>query len=119
MPALLSPTLLLRQFGSIAAGFPSPAQGYEDEPLDLNALLVRHPAATYFYRVRGNALADEGIRDGALLVVDRSISPRPGRLVVVDWNGERDVCHMPAFLDGGESLRVWGTVTAIITRLKP
>jgi len=109
--------LILRRFGPITAGFPSPAQGYEDEPLDLNELLIRHPAATFFFRVRGDALAREGIRDGSILVVDRSITPRPDRLVIADWNGEREVCHMPAFLDGGEGLQVWGVVTAIITKV--
>ena len=117
MVARLFPPLVLRRFGPIAAGFPSPAQGYEDEPLDLNALLIRHPAATYFYRVRGDALIHEGIRDGSILVVDRSVTPRAGSLVVADFNGERDVLRMPAFLDGGESLEIWGVVTAIITRV--
>ena len=109
--------LFLRRFGPIAAGYPSPAQGYEDEPLDLNELLVKHPAATFFYRVRGNALMKDGVRDGSILIVDRSVSPTPGRLVIADWNGERDVCHMPAYLDGGDELQVWGVVTAIITKV--
>ncbi|MEL6795186.1 MAG: S24 family peptidase [Planctomycetota bacterium] len=110
---------MLRSLGSVSAGFPSPAQGYEDEPLDLNELLIRHPAATFFFRVRGDSLKAEGIRDGSLLVVDRSRTPGPGVIVVADWNGEREVCRMPSFLDGGESLVVWGVVTAVITRLRP
>lgn len=117
MVARIFPPLTLRHFGPIAAGFPSPAQGYEDEPLDLNSLLIRHPAATFFYRVRGDALLRDGIRDGSLLVVDRSITARPGMIVVADFNGERDVLTMPAYLDGGETLEVWGVVTAIITRI--
>lgn len=112
-------TLRLRRFGLISAGFPSPAQGYEDEPLDLNAELIRHPAATYFYRARGDALKSEGIRDGSILVVDRSITPQAGQLVVADFNGERDVLRMPNYLDGGDTLEVWGKITAIITVLKP
>ncbi len=111
------PTLPLRHFGSIAAGFPSPAQGYEDEPLDLNSLLIRHPAATFFYRVRGDSHRADGILDGSILVVDRSVKPAAGRFVIADWHGERQVCRMPAFLDGGDQLQVWGTVTGVITRL--
>jgi hypothetical protein len=72
------PTLTLRRFGSIAAGFPSPAQGYEDEPLDLNDLLIRHPAATFFFRARGDRYRADGILDGSILVVDRSVKPAPG-----------------------------------------
>lgn len=116
MPRSL-PTLTLRRFGTIAAGFPSPAQGYEDEPLDLNELLIRHPAATFFFRARGDRYRADGILDGSILVVDRSVRPTTGRFVVADWHGERQVCRMPAFLDGGEELLVWGTVTGVITRL--
>lgn len=71
----------------IAAGFTSAAEGYEDEPLNLQAWLVTHPAATFFYRVRGDALRHEYIRDGSILVVDRSLTPERGRLVVTE---ERD-----------------------------
>lgn len=119
VPSLSRTSFVLRSLGSVSAGFPSPAQGYEDEPLDLNELLIRHPAATFFFRVRGDSLKAEGIRDGSLLVVDRSRTPGPGVIVVADWNGEREVCRMPSFLDGGESLVVWGVVTAVITRLRP
>jgi len=117
----------IRTFGQIAAGFPSPAQGYEDEPLDLNQLLIQHPAATFFFRARGRHLAREGIHDGSLLVVDRSVTPRPGRLVVADENGERVVCRLGQTSgqhtgnacdhDQQPALQVWGVVTAIITRL--
>ena len=119
MAARVFPPLVLRRFGPVAAGFPSPAQGYEDEPLDFNALLIRRPAATFMFRVRGDALLREGIRDGSILVVDRSLTPRPGMMVVADFNGERDVLKMPAFLDGGQSLEVWGVVTAVVTRITP
>ncbi|MBB6429924.1 LexA family protein [Algisphaera agarilytica] len=68
-------SFVLPVWGAIPGGYPSPAQGYEDDPLDLHALLVRHPAATFFMKVRGNHLRSEGIRDGSILVVDRSITP--------------------------------------------
>ncbi len=117
------PRLILRRFGSVNAGFPSPAQGYEDEPLDLNEWLVRHPAATFFFRARGPHLAREGIRDGSLLVVDRSIQPTKGRLVVADQDGERVVCRLGNQPRGdvdaapGDGLRVWGVVTAVIFKV--
>ena len=64
-----------RVSGSVVAGFPSPAEQYLEPPLDLNELLVKRPAATYFVRVEGDSMVGAGIRDGDLLVVDRSLRP--------------------------------------------
>ena len=61
--------------GSVVAGFPSPAEQYLEPPLDLNELLVKRPAATYFVRVEGDSMIGAGIRDKDLLVVDRSLTP--------------------------------------------
>ena len=58
--------------GSVVAGFPSPAEQYHEPPLDLNELLVKRPAATYFVRVEGDSMIGAGIHEGDLLVVDRS-----------------------------------------------
>src|SRR5258707_989953 len=79
--------LLVRFSDNLSAGFPSAAEGYEDEPLNLHAWLVRNPAATFFYRVSGDDLAAEHVRDGSILVVDRSLSPRAGHLVLVEVDG--------------------------------
>lgn len=46
------------------AGFPSPAEQYQEPPLDLNELLVKRPAATYFVRVEGDSMVGAGISDG-------------------------------------------------------
>jgi DNA polymerase V len=113
MSSSLSPRLF-RRFGAIPAGFPSPAQGYEDEPLDLHELLVPRPAATFFYRVRGSDLEGEGLPHDAILVVDRSVTPRPGDLVLADREGERLVCRLPRGSSAG--LVVWGAVTAAVVR---
>lgn len=102
-----------RRFGAIPAGFPSPAQGYEDEPLDLHELLVPRPAATFFFRVRGSDLERDGLPHNAILVVDRSVKARPGQLVVADRDGERLVLRLTGT---GEGLVVWGTVTAAVVR---
>ena len=109
---LLIPTTI-RQFGAIPAGFPSPAQGYEDEPLDLNELLMPRPAASFFYRVSGSDLERDGLPHDAILVVDRSVIPKPGQLVVADRDGLRLVCRLP---QSAEDLIVWGTVTAAVVR---
>jgi len=106
--------MIVSRFGNVSCGYPSPAQGYEDEPLDLHELLVRHPAATFFYRVRGEELMGEGIRDGSILVVDRSITPKAGQLVIADLDDERIVTRMDRHYP--RELTVWGVVTAAVVR---
>lgn len=74
--------------GSVAAGFPSPAEQYVEPPLDLNERLVKHPAATYFVQVVGDSMIGEGIRNGDLLVVDRSLTPVDGDIIIAAVDGE-------------------------------
>lgn len=71
----------------VAAGFPSPAAGELNGSLDLNDLCIRHPAATYFIRSRGESMIDAGIADGDILVVDRSLSPRNGDIIIAELEG--------------------------------
>ena len=59
--------------GGVRAGFPSPAQDYETEAIDLNKELVRHPATTFYARAYGDSMHDSGIDDGDLLIVAKSI----------------------------------------------
>ena len=74
--------------GSVVAGFPSPAEQYLEPPLDLNELLVKRPAATYFVRVQGDSMIGAGIHDGDLLVVDRSLSPASGDVIIASIDGD-------------------------------
>lgn len=71
----------------VAAGFPSPADDYVEVGIDLNEQLIRHPTSTFFLRVSGESMTGAGIHDGDLLVVDRSLEPRPGRVVVAVLDG--------------------------------
>ena len=71
----------------VTAGFPSPADDYVDVGIDLNDQLIRHPSSTFFLRVSGDSMTGAGIHDGDLLVVDRSLDPRPGRIVVAVLDG--------------------------------
>lgn len=119
--------------GTVMAGFPSPAEQYVERPLDLNELLVARPAATYFVRAEGDSMEGAGIRAGDLLVVDRSLEPEDGSVVIacVDGgftvktlrlgrNGIRLVAANPAYapirFKGEMELRVFGVVTAVIHR---
>ena len=74
--------------GTVVAGFPSPAEQYLEPPLDLNALLVKRPAATYFVRVEGDSMINAGILPGDLLVVDRSLTPVDGDIIIAAVDGE-------------------------------
>ncbi|MEQ8226799.1 MAG: translesion error-prone DNA polymerase V autoproteolytic subunit [Rhodospirillales bacterium] len=72
---------------SVPAGFPSPAEDFADGALDLNDL-IEHPAATFIVRVSGYSMTGAGIFDGDLLIVDRSIKPRSGQIVVAVMAGD-------------------------------
>ena len=69
------------------SGFPSPAADYLEKTLDLHRLLVEHPAATFFMRAAGDGMREAGIFSGDLLIVDRSLPPEDGRIVVAIQDG--------------------------------
>ena len=71
----------------VSAGFPSPAGDYIECRLDLNEHLIQHPSATFFVRVAGESMVGAGIHDGDMLIVDRSLEPVHGSVVVAALNG--------------------------------
>jgi DNA polymerase V len=71
-----------------SAGFPAPGDDLVEKPLDLNDLLIDNPTATFFVRVAGDSMEGAGIYDGDILVVDRSVQPTDGRIVVAAVFGE-------------------------------
>ena len=75
--------------GSLSAGFPSPATDHDERQLDINDYLVRNPVATFFFPVEGRSMEGAEIFAGDILVVDRSVMPRHGHIVVAFVNGER------------------------------
>lgn len=72
----------------IRAGFPSPAQDYMSDSIDLNQELIRHPATTFYARAVGDSMKGCGIDDGDLLVIDKAIDPQEGDIVVAYIDGE-------------------------------
>ena len=72
----------------VRAGFPSPAQDYMTDSIDLNRELIRHPATTFYARASGDSMKDCGIDDGDLLVIDKALEPRDGDIVVAFIDGE-------------------------------
>lgn len=74
--------------GRMPAGFPSPAAQYIQQSLDLNELVVRHPSATFYAWAEGLSMELAGIFDGDLLVIDRSLEPVDGDVVIAAVAGE-------------------------------
>lgn len=136
-PAVIQPAtdpakLLLPLFtGKVAAGFPSPADDYVEKNLDLNELLVQKPAATFFVRAQGESMLGAGIHPNDILVVDRSIEPVAGKIVICALNGELTVKRLqreqqqwklqaenPDYADiaihEDLDMVIWGVVTNVI-----
>ncbi len=72
----------------VKAGFPSPAEDYSDIKLDLNKELIKNPSATFFARVSGESMTGDGIDNGDLIIIDRSVTPADGSLAVCYLDGE-------------------------------
>jgi DNA polymerase V len=116
---------------AVQAGFPSPADDYLEETLDLGKRLVKHPTATFLVKVKGDSMANAGIRQGDILVVDRSMKPSNGNIVVAAINGEFTVKRLkikdnkiflvpesnnysPIQIEESEDTYIWGVVTSCI-----
>jgi DNA polymerase V len=115
----------------IQAGFPSSAENDLEKMLDLNELLVAHPAATFFVRVKGDSMKNAGIFSGDVLVVDRSLEPTDNKIIVAVVGNEFTVKRLkisqgkisllpenPAYpileVKEGSDFQVWGVVTYVI-----
>lgn len=115
----------------ISAGFPSPASDFIDLKIDLNKYLIQQPSATFFARVKGDSMKDEGIQDEDLLVIDRSIEPIDGKIAVCFIDGdftvkkiklEKGTCwlmpandnYQPIKVTSENELMIWGVVTHVI-----
>jgi DNA polymerase V len=119
----------------VAAGFPSPAEAHMDSELDLNEYITRNPASTFYVRVEGNSMLGAGIHPNDLLVVDLSLEPRDGNIVIAFINGEftvkrlklsknKQVSLLPEnenypvlTIKEGMDFRIWGVVTNVIHAL--
>ena len=73
---------------SISAGFPSPADDYTEENIDLNEHLISNPFSTFFLRVKGDSMLNAGIKDKDLIIVDKSLRAKPGNIVIAMIDGE-------------------------------
>lgn len=112
-------------------GFPSPADDYLAGPLDLNTYLIKHPAATFLMRATEDSMVKAGIHPGDILVVDRSLEPSHGRIVIAAVEGRLTVkrlqigqnglmllaendAYSPIRVDKENGVEIWGVVTNVI-----
>lgn len=123
---------------NIKAGFPSPADDYLRDSLDFNRDLIKNPEATFYGRVSGNSMRDAGINEGDIAVIDRSLQPTDGDVIVAYVNEEftikyLDLTHKeegyielrpanpdysPIRIDSTDNFRVWGVVVWTIKQWK-
>lgn len=115
----------------VAAGFPSPADEHMESHLDLNEHLIKHPAATFFVRVAGLSMIDAGIHENDILIVDRSLTPAHGKIVIAAIDGQLTVKRLhqkdkklflmpenknypPIEMTENNEIYIWGVVTNVI-----
>lgn len=135
LPLLVADAPLLGSLlnNTVCAGFPSPAEDLGAQRIDLTALLITHAQATYFLKASGQSMVDAGIFDGDIMIVDRAIKPRHGHIVVAVVDGDFTVKRLyqragrvklraanvtfPEIVPkDGQTIEVWGVVTATIKR---
>lgn len=133
LPELSSHISLPYADGGIQAGFPSPAQDHICESIDLNKEIVLHPAATFYGRVAGDSMIEEGIEPGDLIVIDRSLEPDDGDLAVCCLDGDftlkrislrpgeiwlmpSNETYDPILVTPDCSFEIWGVVTHTIKK---
>jgi len=118
----------------VSAGFPSPADDHMERKLDLNDYLIKCPAATFFVRATGNSMIGAGIHPDDILIVDRSLKPNNGKIVIAALNGELTVKRInkesdklklmpensefsPIEIRENDDFHIWGVVTNVIHQL--
>lgn len=122
----------------LKAGFPSPAEDYSHETLDFNRDLIRNPEATFYGKMEGDSMIEEGINDGDIAVIDRSVEAQDGDIVVGYINDEFTIKYLylrhrkdgyiklrpankdfkPIRIDADDDFEVWGVVIWTIKRWK-
>lgn len=120
-----------KQDSTTCVGFPSPAANYMKKGLDLNEFFIKHPSATFYLRVSGDAMLGAGIHSEDILIVDRALKPTDDRVVIVILNGEFIVRRLrltknkirlipdndnfqPIEIKEESDFQIWGVVTGVI-----
>ena len=119
---------------SVQAGFPSPAEDHLDLDLDLSSYLINHPSATFCVRVEGDSMIGAGIQSEDVILIDRSLEPQTGSIVLAVLDGEFTVKRVdvqgeklfllpenprlkPIEVEEEMNFKVWGVVTFVIHKV--
>lgn len=119
----------------VKAGFPNPAEDAKGVALDLNELVVKHPVSTFYLRVEGDSMVGAGIVHGDIVVVDKSLEPKTGDIVVAAVDGDFTLKHLkrqgqqawlvaanpdysPIALHEATDAVIWGVVTFVIHKAR-
>lgn len=118
------------------AGFPSPADDYIEDTIDLNDVLISNPVATFLWRVAGDCMIDAKIFHSDVIIVDRSVQPKHRSIVLAVVDGEATIkrllkrhgqitlinenSKLPPFEPGeGADITIWGVVTWALREIAP
>lgn len=119
----------------VKAGFPSPAEDFDGTSIDLNKELITNKSATFFARVKGNSMIEDGIEEGDVLIIDKSLEPIDGKVAVCFIDGEFTVKkiktdknmvwlipansqYSPIKITTENNFLIWGIVTYVIKKMK-
>lgn len=125
---LPSPLFVWQIPATVQCGFPSPAEDHQRTRLDIRELLIHQADATFFMRVRGSSMRNAGIDDGDFIIVDKSITPRHGHIVLAVIDGEftlkrlyqknnitklqaANPCFTDILIKSEQELSIWGVIT--------
>ena len=130
-PCLSKPQVFPLYSSKVSAGFPSPADDNLEKSLDLNSYLIKRPAATFFVRVNGDSMINAGINDNDILVVDRSVKPSHGKVIIAVLDRQMTVkrlykrygkiilmpendLYKPIEIQDHMNMEIWGVVTSSV-----
>lgn len=115
----------------VSAGFPSPAEDYIEQRIDLNGVLIKNPSSTFYAKVKGNSMKGAGVYDGDIVIIDKSLVPSQDSLLVCFLDGEFTLKKVkkvnddlflipenpdfkPIKINPESDFRLWGVVTYTI-----
>ena len=130
-PCLNRPQAFPLYSSKVSAGFPSPADDNLEKSLDLNSYVVKRPSSTFFVRVNGDSMINAGILDNDILVVDRSVKPSHGKVIIAVLDGQMTVkrlykrsgkvilmpendLYKPIEVNDDTNMEIWGVVTSAV-----
>lgn len=118
-------------FESVSAGMPSQTGDFIEAKMDLNDFKIKNPSSTFFVKVSGNSMINAGIYDKDMLIVDRSVEPKDGKVVIAVLDGDLTVKRLkinngkifliaenpeyqPIEVGNESRFEIWGVVTSVI-----